>query len=213
MFAGGLRVLKRAVGVLLLPVALAAGLVLQFTWPGDFGLHLMHGGPAEAAWIALFGSLAALVVGAIVQLRMERATAVAAVLFVLPVAVHGFSHWSGDGKTDSAALTPGLVDFLRRDVPKRGVVYADLETSYRIGAYAPVYVANGPPSHVADTRANDPYGRVAALHHFLRTGDTSVLRRYHAQWLVLRRDEWRRGVGTLVYRDGRFRVFRLQSPA
>jgi hypothetical protein len=213
MFAGGLRVLKRAAGVLLLPLALAAGVVLQFAWPGDFRLHLAHGGPAAAAWIALVGSLAALAVGAVVALEVERATAFAAVLFVLPVAVHGFSHWSGDGKTDSAALTPGLVDFLRRDVPKRAVVYADLETSYRISAYAPVYVANGPPSHVADTRANDPYGRVAALHRFLRDGDTAVLRRYHAQWLVLRRGEWRRRVGTLVYHDGRFRVFRLQSRA
>jgi hypothetical protein len=213
MFAGGLRVLKRAAGVLLLPLALAAGIVLQFAWPGDFRLHLAHGGPAAAAWIALVGSLAALAVGAVVALEVERATAFAAVLFVLPVAVHGFSHWSGDGKTDSAALTPGLVDFLRRDVPKRAVVYADLETSYRISAYAPVYVANGPPSHVADTRANDPYGRVAALHRFLRDGDTAALRRYHAQWLVLRRGEWRRRVGTLVYHDGRFRVFRLQSRA
>jgi len=132
---------------------------------------------------------------------------------VLPVAVHGFSHWSGDGKHDSAALTPGLVQFLRRDVPKRSVVYADLQTSYRISAYAPVYVANGPPTHVADTRANDPYGRVAALHRFLRHGDAAVLRQYGAQWLVLRRGEWQRAVGRLVYRDGRFRVFRLQSRA
>jgi len=213
MFAGGLRVLRRAAGVLLLPLALAAGIVLQFAWPGDFRLHLAHGGPAAAAWIAFVGSLAALVVGAVVKVEFEQATALAAVLFVLPVAVHGFVHWSGDGKRDSAALTPGLVDFLRRDVPERAVVYADLQTSYRISAYAPVYVANGPPSHVADTRANDPYGRVAALHRFLRANDPAVLRRYHAQWLVLRRGEWQHRVGTLVYHDGRFRVFRLQSRA
>ena len=31
--------------------------------------------------------------------------------------------------------------------------------SYRISAYAPVYVASAPPAHVADTRANFPYGR------------------------------------------------------
>jgi len=211
-FAGGLRVLKRLFGVFLLPGALAAGIVLQLEWPGDFGLHLRHGGPDVVAWIALFGSLAALAVGAFVRLRLERPTVLAGILFVLPVAVHGFAHWSGPGTNDASALTPGLVHFLRRDVPKRTVVYADLETSYRISAYAPVYVANGPPSHVADTRANAPYGRVAALMAFLR-GDTAVLRRYHAQWLVLRRGEWRHGVGALVYRDGRFRVFRLQSRA
>jgi hypothetical protein len=150
-------------------------------------------------------------VRAVVEPQLERETALAAVLFVLPVAVHGFSHWSAAGTHDASALTPGLVDFLRRDVPKRDVVYADLQTSYRISAYAPVYVANGPPSHVADTRANDPYGRVAALHRFLRDGDTAILRRYHAQWLVLRRGEWQRGVGTLVYRDARFRVYRLPT--
>jgi hypothetical protein len=211
MFAGGLRVLKRLLGVLLLPLALVAGIALQLTWPGDFGLHLAHGGPAAAAWIALAGALAALAVGAVVEPQLERETALAAVLFVLPVAVHGFSHWSAAGTHDASALTPGLVDFLRRDVPKRDVVYADLQTSYRISAYAPVYVANGPPSHVADTRANDPYGRVAALHRFLRDGDTAILRRYHAQWLVLRRGEWQRGVGTLVYRDARFRVYRLPT--
>jgi hypothetical protein len=213
MFAGGLRVLKRVAGVLLLPVALAAGIALELEWPGDFRLHLAHGGPAAAAWIALAGALGTLAAGAFVRLRLERATALAAVLFVLPVAVHGFSHWSGDGRRDSAALTPGLVAFLRHDVPKRAVVFADLQTSYRISAYAPVYVANGPPTHVADTRANDPYGRVAALRRFLRTGDTSVLRHYGAQWLVLRRGELRHATGRLVYRDGRFRVFRLQSRA
>ena len=213
MFAGGLRVLRQVLGPFLLPAALAAGIVLQLEWPGDFGLHLVHGGPSAAAWIALFGSLAALAVGTVVQLRLERATALAAILFVLPVAVHGFSNWSGPGTRDADALTPGLVDFLRRDVPERDVVYADLETSYRIGAYAPVYVANGPPTHVADTKANDPYARVAALRRFLRTGSRDVLRRAHAQWLVLRRGEWRRAHGTLAYSDGRFRVFRLQSRA
>jgi hypothetical protein len=213
MFAGGLRVLKRLIGLLLLPLALAAGIVLELEWPGDFRLHLAHGGPSAAAWIALAGSLAALGVGAFLRLRLERPTALAAVLFVLPVAVHGLGHWNGGGRVDGAALTPGLVHFLRHDVPKRSVVYADLQTSYRISAYAPVYVANGPPTHVADTRANDPYGRVAALRRFLRANDDSVLRRYGAQWLVLRRGELRHATGTLVYRDRRFRVFRLQSRA
>jgi hypothetical protein len=104
------------------------------------------------------------------------------------------------------------VHFLRADVPKRAVVYADLETSYRIGAYAPVYVANGPPTHVADTKANDPYGRRADLRRFLH-GDNAILRKYAAEWLVLRRGEWRlEPHARLVYHDQRFRVFRLQSP-
>jgi hypothetical protein len=51
------------------------------------------------------------------------------------------------------------------------------------------------------------------LRRFLRTGDVSVLRRSGAEWLVLRRGEFRRATGKLVYRDERFRVFRLQSRA
>ncbi len=39
------------------------------------------------------------------------------------------------------------------------VVYADLESSYRIAAFAPVYVCNAPPGHVADTKKNRPYER------------------------------------------------------
>jgi hypothetical protein len=211
-FAGGLAVLRRAIGIVLLPAALAAAIALQLAWPGDFGLRLAHGGPAAAAWIALFGGLLGLVAAVWRRGRFERPAALAAALFVAPVAVHGFAHWDPLDARDPRALTPGLVGFLRTDVPKRAVVYADLETSYRISAYAPVYVANGPPTHVADTTANDPYARAAALRRFLKTGDPDVLRRYGAQWLVLARGEWRRARGTLAYRDGRFRAFRLQSP-
>jgi len=208
-FAGGLAVLNRALRWALLPVALAAGIALEQEWPGDFGLHLAHGGPAVVAWIALFGALVGLVVGAWRGWGFERPAALAAVLFVLPVAVHGFARWDGPGTHDAYALTPGLVHFLRTRVPERAVVYADLETSYRIGAYVPVYVANGPPSHVANTKANDPYGRRAALLRFLATGKLAIPRRYGAGWLVLRDTERLRPRAPLVYRDRRFRVFRL----
>ena len=43
---GGATVLTRLLRVLVLPVALAAGIVLQRRFPGDFGLHLQRGGPA-----------------------------------------------------------------------------------------------------------------------------------------------------------------------
>ena len=216
--AGGAAVLTRALRLAVLPVALAAGIVLQQVYGGDFGKHYAHGGPALATWIALWGGLAG-IVAAIVLFRRgmgsyERPGVVvglAVALFVLPVAIHGFAHWDVSNSPDASALTPGLVRFLRADVPKRAVVYADLETSYRISAYAPVYVANGPPAHVANTRANDPKARRRALLRFLASGDPAIPRRYGAGWLVLRGHE-RLAPGSgarLVYRDLRFRVYTL----
>jgi hypothetical protein len=214
--AGGAAVLTRALRLTVLPVALAAGIVLQHLYPGDFELHLVHGGPALATWIALWGGLAG-IVAAIVLVRRgfgsyERPGMVAGLavaLFVLPVAVHGFAHWGGASRRDANALTPGLLQFLRTHVPKRSVVYADLATSYRISAYVPVYVANAPPSHVANTKANDPAGRRAAWLRFLHTHDLAIPRHYGAGWLVLGGREAVGPGARLVYRDARFRVYRL----
>jgi hypothetical protein len=215
-FAGAAAVLTRALRLLVLPVGLAAGIALQLEWPGDFGKQAIHGGPTLAAWVALWGGLAAIVVSILVVRRglpsYERTGALAglaAAVFVLPVAVHGFAHWDPASMRDGSALTPGLVRFLRTNVPKRSVVFADLETSYRISAYAPVYVANAPPTHVADTKANRPDARRADLLSFLHTGRLAIPRRYGAGWLVLARGEHVGAGARLVYRDDRFRVFRL----
>ena len=214
--AGGAAVLARGLRLLLLPVALAAGIVFQLEFPGDFGMRVHHTGPAFAAWVALWGGLAGIVAAAVLARRglgrFERPDALAGLavlLFVLPVAVHGFVHWDKGPQRDTSALTPGLVEFLRTRVPERSIVFADLETSYRISAYAPVYVAVAPPTHVADTKANRPAQRRAAWLQFLRTGDLAIPRRYHAGWLVLRRREHVGSGARLVYRDGRFRVYRL----
>ena len=56
-----------AQNVLVLPAALAGGLVLQRLWPGDFDYGLHHGGPALATWIALFGGAAALALGLLIR--------------------------------------------------------------------------------------------------------------------------------------------------
>jgi hypothetical protein len=218
---GGAAVLTRLVGPWLLPVALAAGIVLQVEFPGDFGTKLSQGGPAVATWIALWGGIAGLaVVTARVRRgrggRLERPGALAALatfLFVLPVAVHGFASWDTRFASDPSALSPGLVQYLRREVPKRAVVYGDLATSYRISGYVPVYVATAPPVHVADTKANRPYARRADLRLFLRTGSLTIPRSYGAGWVVLRRGEPIASVEAQglrpVYADQRFVVFRL----
>jgi hypothetical protein len=215
-FAGGIAVLVRALRVLVLPLALGAGIALQLAWPGDFGRRLAHGGPGAVTWFALWVGLAATVVAIVVARRgvppFERyglLAGAAAALFVLPVAVHGFAHWDAESPRDGNALTPGVVSYLRGLVPERAIVFADLETSYRLSAYLPVYVANAPPTHVADTKANDPKGRRLAWLRFLASGNPAIPRSYGAHWVVLRGRERIGGRARLVYRDAVFRVYRL----
>ena len=79
------------------------------------------------------------------------------------------------------------LDSLKRElskVPPRSVVIAPIRISYRIAAAAPVYVVAAPPAHVANTNANRPYERAAAVEHWLATGDPAVPRRYGATWAV-----------------------------
>ena len=121
-FAGGLALLARS--WLLAPAALAAGIVLEREWPGDFGYGLSGSGPRVVTWIAFIGGAAALVLGAVFFRRRtvrERhgVAAVAAALFVLPVAVHGFRHWTPQVTSDPHALSPALLRELKR-VPARG---------------------------------------------------------------------------------------------
>jgi hypothetical protein len=212
--AGGAAVLARLVGPLVLPLGLGAGIWLQRAYPGDFGYVFGGGGPAWATWIALIGGSAAIAGGAIVRRpdRLERrgpVAGLAALLFVLPVAIHGFSRWTPPAGGEQE-LSAGLVRALRERVPERAVVFSDPETSYRIAAYAPVYVASAPPAHVADTRANRPYAREAEALRFLRTGDLAIARRSGAGWIVLdrRRTKLKLRLPRL-YADARYSLYRL----
>jgi hypothetical protein len=213
-FAGGCVVLAGLLRGAALPAAFAAGLWLQLSWPGDFG-QLEDGGPALATWIALVGGALAIPVGVVLSHRWRPIedrgwiAAAAAVLFVLPVAVHGLRDWHSP-TGPRLPLTPGLVDALRERVPEGDIVFSDLETSYRIAAMAPVYVAAGPPAHVADTEENRPYARRDDVVRFLRTGNLAIPRRYGAQWLVVdRRRSLLRPALPLVYSDDRYLLYRL----
>ena len=143
--------------------------------------------------MALFGAAAALVVGALLPRRLTGLdrigpiAAATAALAILPVALHGFTHWD-ERPTAGRGLTPGLVRALRDRVPEKAVVFSDDATSYAIAAFAPVYVANALPGHVADTKANRPYERRADARQFFRTGDLAIPRRYGATWLVVDRN-------------------------
>ncbi len=216
--AGGAVVLARLLGPLVLPLGLAAGIWLELAYPGAFGYVFgAGGGPAVVSWIALFGGAAAIAGASILRpAGLERPgllAGVAAILLCLPVAVHGFARWSPVG-AGQQELSAGLVHALRTQVPKRAVVFSDPETSYRIGAYAPVYVANAPPAHVADTRPNRPYVRERDAKRFLRGGDLAIPRRYGASWIVLdaRRTKLRLRLPQ-VYSDARYTLYRLKGAA
>jgi hypothetical protein len=174
--------------VLVVPLALVAGIVLQRAWPGDFGAGLRHGGPALAAWVALAGGALALAAVLVVRPGEPRErhglAACAAALFVLPVVVHGLWHWSPRNPADPDALSPRLVHNLRTKVPKGAIVIAPVRTSYEVTAVAPLYVVAAPVAHVADTQANDPRRRARAVRHWILTRDPRVARRYGATWQI-----------------------------
>jgi hypothetical protein len=213
-FAGGWAVLARLLGVVALPIALVSGIGLQLAYPGDFTLRLEDGGgPAGLAWFALLGGVAALVVG--VRLprhppdRRRVLGGLAALVFVTPVAVHAAADWTPSESRRPSPLTPGLVEALRERVQEGAVVFSDLETSYRIGAAAPVYVVANPPAHVADTEDNRPYERRKDVKRFLRTADLAIPERYRYDYLVL--DRLRLDVHLelpVVYGDERYTLYR-----
>ena len=107
-------------------------------------------------------------------------------------------------------LTPGLVEALR-ELPDGDVVFSDLETSYRIAAAAPLYIAAAPPSHVADTNEEPPVRAAARQRSTSSPAATSRSReRYGADWLVVDRDRFDLLAGLpVVYRDERYTLYRL----
>jgi hypothetical protein len=213
--AGGAGVLAGLIGFALLPVALAAGIVLQLAYPGEFGYRFHGTTPAWPAWIALVGGLVALIIGVVAHRwdRLDRrgpVAALAVVLLTLPVAVHGFSHWSRSG-TGSSALTRGLIGAVRDKARPKDVLFADPETGYLLAAYAPVYLANAPFSHVAATKANRPKSRLRdAFRFYAHGGDLVYPRYYDARWIVvdLRRHRLRLHLPR-VYADRRYVLYRL----
>jgi hypothetical protein len=217
-FAGGWAVLARLFGVAVLPLAFVAGVALQLEYPGDFTLRLERGGgPAALAWFALLGGVAAFAVGVRLPRHLPDRRRVlgglAALVFVLPVAVDAATEWSPAESRRPSPLTPGLVQALR-ELPEGSVVFSDLETSYRIGAVAPVYVAANPPAHVADTEDNMPYERRDDVKRFLRTGDLAIPESYDFDFLVV--DRLRFDIQPrlpIVFVDERYTLYRVLQQA
>ena len=189
-----------------------AGIALQLAYPGEFDYRLEDGGPALVTWFAVVGGAVALVLG---LMRRQRSSGRRA-------------RRLGRGALRASGRDPRRLELepvrARRREPadartRRGaargraggdVVYSDLETSYRIAAEAPVYIAAAPPGHVADTEKNRPYERRDGEQRFFRTGDVAIPRRAGADWLVVdrKRSTWSRRLDS-VYRDGRYTLYVL----
>jgi hypothetical protein len=199
---------------LAIAVALAAGILLELVFPGDFSALFRRGAPAWPALIAFIGATIAVLVARITprpRLKLNRITTVGATIaFMIPIVVHGLSRWTPVVARDPYPLTTGLIQTLDRRVPHGSVVFSDINTSYRIAAYAPVYIVAAPPAHVADTKANAPRRRMRDVLAFYRTGKLAIPRRYHAQWIVIDRSRFHlRPRLPIAYADRKFTVFKL----
>jgi hypothetical protein len=212
-FAGGLGVLSRLLGPILPGVALVAGAVLEVVYPGDFEYQLKNGAPGLIVWIAFVAGAVGLAIGLVRRgLPFEADAGFAAALFLLPVVAYGLARWTPTPAPPATTFTAGVVHALRTVVPKGAVVYSDQETSYRLAAVAPVYIAVAPPGHVADTKANDPYRRARDARAFVATGDLAIPERYGAQYLLVDRLRMRRTFALpVLYRDPRFVLYRLSA--
>jgi hypothetical protein len=122
----------------------------------------------------------------------------------------GLLHWKQPATPELAKLSPGLVEAVRRDVGRGIIVYSDPETSFRLAAFAPVYIAVAPPGHVADTPENRPYERARDARRFFRTGDLAIPRGYDAAYVVVDglRSDLRLDL-PVAYQDERFTLYRL----
>jgi len=195
--------------------AFGVGGLLQLVYPGEFSYFLVVGGPSWPVWVALVGAAVGLVVAAVVRSGLQEAdplwTAAVALSLVAPVGLAGMVYLKPD-EPDRFRLTPGLVHALRTEVRPRDIVFSDLETSYRIEGYAPVYVAAAPPAHVADTKENKPDERRQAVIDFLGSGSLAIPRRYHADWIVVAKHRFPLKLPLpKVYEDQRFDLYRLQE--
>jgi hypothetical protein len=204
-------VLTGLVGPLLLPLALGFGMFLQIVYPGDFDYVLTNPAPAWIAWFSVLGALAALVVG-FVRRRpaLETGAALASAAFLIPVFAGGLLDWRPPPPPEIATISDGLVHAVRDEVRPGSVVFSDPETSFRLAAFAPVYIASAPPGHVADTEKNRPYERARDARRFFRTGDLEIPEKYAAEYVAVDRLRTKLRLRLpVVYSDDRFTLYSI----
>ncbi len=207
----------RAVGVV---IAFAGGLALELAYSAG-----AESGPVWPLWVAVIGGAAGIAAGVLLPVRWERLleptrwAALSALVFVLPAAAAGLGDLNRQDEPDAFALTPGIVTALR-GLDNDAVVLAPVQTSYRVGAFAPVYVVAMPAPHVANTEANRPYRRQRDANRFFQRTKTdaerrATIERYGAEYLLVDRRRFypKDFVEELepVYHDGRYALYRIPS--
>jgi len=206
--------------------ALGLGAVLELAYQAETSHRVETPGPIWPLWVAILGAPLGVAVGLWLGARLDgflrpsRWTAIVACAFVLPVAVGGLSDLDRYDEPDPYALSPGLVRALD-ELDHDAVVFAPVQTAYRVTANAPVLVAATLPFHVADTGAARPYRRQRDTVRFFtskRLTDaerTVLLERYHAGWVLVdkKRPYPRAFVSTLptAYEDGRYLLLRVPA--
>ena len=206
--------------------AAAAGVLLVLLYPGEFtstrGNFYIHGGPSWAVWLGCVGALAALLYGAWRPRRGPepgRWALVAALAFVLPVAVSGLSRV--ERASADNLLTPAVIQAVRADTSEGDVVFSDRATAYRIAAYAPVDINASSPGHVAVVRANHVFARARDARLFFgddRLTDAereAILQRWGADWVLVNKERSHPQQFLdrfpVVYDDDRFALYDVRS--
>ena len=179
-------------------------------YPGDFDYVLTEGGPAWATWVALAGGVGALAWGFLRRPPLERAGGLAAALFLLPVArVRPLALVAVGGPPAQPADSRP-----RRGASRRSSRARSSTPTWRraTGSPPPPRSTSATPrtGHVADTEDNRPFERRDEAREFFRTGDLAIPRRCGAGWLVVDRSRFDDAPsGSVVYRDGRYTLYRL----
>ena len=186
-FAGGLALLARR--PVLVPAALVAGIVLELLWPGDFGYGLRHGGPALATWIALVGGARRAGArrwssrAAPLEPRYGSARARGRRCSSLPVAVHGFAHWSPRATDRSERALARARRSACGDVPKGAVVIAPIRDELRDRRRRAGLRRRGAARARREHEGERPVrARTATCKRWLATGDPAIPRSYGATW-------------------------------
>ena len=219
VLAGRLRIVGVAAG-------LGFGLALEFAYQADSAPGLDSPGPIWPLWVALVGAPIGIAVGLWLGSRLDGFlvqtswTAVVACAFVAPIGVAGLADLHRADASDQYALSPGLVRALDR-LDHEAVVFAPVETAYRVTAEAPVFVAATLPFHVADTGATRPHRRQRdAIRFFNPRGLSDVdraalLERYGADYVLVdkTREYPKAFTATLdpIYEDGRYLLLRAPT--